>query len=40
MFDYSFFQQIRHAELIQAIAHFPKGANLLELGAGAGWQAK
>jgi 2-polyprenyl-3-methyl-5-hydroxy-6-metoxy-1,4-benzoquinol methylase len=40
VFDYPFLQQIRQAELTQAIAHFPQGANLLELGAGAGWQAK
>jgi SAM-dependent methyltransferase len=40
MIDFSFLRQIRHFELNKAKAHFPQGANLLELGAGAGWQAK
>jgi SAM-dependent methyltransferase len=37
---FPFLRQIRHFELNKAKAHFPQGANLLELGAGAGWQAK
>ena len=33
-------EEIRSYELYKAISHMPKSGNLLEVGAGSGWQAK
>lgn len=38
--DYSFLKEIRIKELLSVVPYFPKGCKLLEIGSGAGWQAK
>jgi ubiquinone/menaquinone biosynthesis C-methylase UbiE len=37
--DYTFLRQIREWELLQVLQSIPPGSRVLEIGAGAGWQA-
>ncbi len=38
--DYSFLKRIREQELMTVLPHLKSGSSILEIGAGAGWQAK